>query len=136
MADDITDWTELREFKGVDLAASFVLSWHRDGHRLLIDMDLCLLPDHALYEPPRRDGQACIWPAALEFPHCDRIEAGGQSADEQTFGPFASRLGLGRISSLQRTGEGRYRLQGRFGSVQIDADRPILRLGTLHPAGT
>ena len=133
MADDITDWSELREFKAIDLTASYVLSWHRDGNSLLIDMDLCLLPEHALYEEPRRAGEACIWPAALEFPYCNRLIADSGEGDEKSFGALAERLGLGRISNLEKTREGRYRLRGRFGTVQINAERPILRLGTVHP---
>jgi len=44
MADDGTDWRDLREFKAVDLSKSFVLSWDTDSESLMIDLDLYLCP--------------------------------------------------------------------------------------------
>ena len=37
-------------------------------------------------------------------------------------------LDPGQIAGLRRTGEGRYEIYGKFGTVAILADRPLLRI--------
>jgi hypothetical protein len=128
MTDDVTDWRELREFKAVDLTESFVLSWSTDAESLLIDLDLYLCPDHAFYEKPRPAEKACFRPAFLEFPHCSGIASGADTENGQSVPDIAARLGLGAIEGLRRIGEGRYEIKGEFGQVEIDAERPLLRL--------
>lgn len=126
-AGDTTDWTGFREFKSVALTASYVLSWHCEGASLVVDLDLCLQPDHAFYEPPRRAGRPCIRPALLEFPECTRLAPAAAAADLPV-ARAASTMGLGRIAGFRRVGEGRYRLFGEFGTVTIESGRPLLRL--------
>jgi hypothetical protein len=53
MRENPTNWTELREFRAVDLLQSFVLSWHAESGSLQIDLDLYLCPEHAFFERPR-----------------------------------------------------------------------------------
>ena len=127
MSGDTTNWTELREFKAVDLAQSYVLSWHIDAGALLVDTDLYLLPEHALYEKPRPSEKACYRPAYIEFPYCTRVDAGGKGGDK-AITDAVRQLGSGRIAGFMRTGEGRYEMRGEFGTVAIDAGRPMLRL--------
>jgi hypothetical protein len=122
MTDDVTDWTQLREFKGVDITRSYVLSWNRESETLLIDLDLYLCPDHAFYEKPRPAEKACFRPALLEFPYVSEIRADGAAADP------AKDLQHGAIDGLRRVGDGRYEIFGEFGQVEVDADRPLLRL--------
>ena len=81
MASDTNDWRDLREFAGVELTASFVLSWEYSGGTLSIDVDLCLDPKHPFYETPRPSEGACIRPAMLEFPYCTSLAKDGASAD-------------------------------------------------------
>lgn len=128
MTDDVTDWTELREFKAVDLTKSFVLSWGTDSESLLIDLDLFLCPDHAFYEKPRPAEKACFRAALLEFPYCSAITFGTDAAIGQSVADIADSLGHGQIGGLRRVGEGRYEVTGEFGQVVIDAERPLLRL--------
>ncbi len=128
MTDDVTDWRELREFKAVDLTESFVLSWSTDAESLLIDLDLYLCPDHAFYEKPRPAEKACFRPAFLEFPNCSGIASRADTENGQSIPDIAARLGLGAIEGLRRIGEGRYEITGEFGQVEIDAERPLLRL--------
>ncbi len=126
---ETTDWTKLREFKAVDLTSSYVLSWQMTGHVLVIDLDLCLTAEHPFYVAPRRLRQDCIQPALLEFPHCDRLSS--DDAPSRTGGPasVARGIGLGRIHGLQLVDDGHYEMSGDFGTVQIQSERPILRLG-------
>ncbi|MEX0707745.1 MAG: hypothetical protein WD078_07235 [Woeseia sp.] len=126
---EITDWTRLREFKAVDLASSFVLSWQMSDHVLVIDLDLCLTPEHPFYVAPRRLRQDCILPAMLEFPHCSRLGDADEPAQSGDLAKIARGIGLGKIHGLQLIDDGHYEMSGDFGTVQIQSERPILRLG-------
>lgn len=121
----MVDWRRLREFADVDLEASFVLSWHADAESLVIDVDLCLGPEHAFYEKPRPAEKACIRAAFIEFPYCDEVA----TADRK--GPAAAVAGSlrhGAIRGFVVRDTGHYEISGDFGNVNIRAERPILRL--------
>lgn len=128
MTDDVTDWRELREFKAIDITKSFVLSWDNESESLLIDLDLFLCPDHAFYEEPRPAEKACFRPALLEFPYCSSITSDADSESGRPVPDIAANLEHGAIKGLRRIGEGRYEITGEFGRVEIDAQRPLLRL--------
>jgi hypothetical protein len=124
MTDATINWTELREFRAVDLIRSFVLSWEVDADSLLIDLDLSLLPEHAFYEKPRPAETACFRPAILEFPQfTESVDAGDGSEIDSIAG-----LPQGQIYGLQLIAEGAYELSGEFGTFRLFAGRPILRL--------
>jgi len=123
---DIVDWRKLREFADVDLTRSFVLSWHVESDTLLVDIDLFLTPDHPFYEKPRPAEKACIRPAVIEFPYCESLEADGVSG--QGLADIAGKVPHGPITSFRRLANGHYELCGEFGTVCVDAERPILRL--------
>jgi hypothetical protein len=128
VSDDTTHWTELLEFKAIDLTQSFILSWSIERGSLLVDVDLCLLPDHAFYEKPRPAEKACYRAALIDFPHC---EAAADSASSGRPTDSVRRLRPGKIEGLKRTGEGHYEICGDFGRVVIRADRPMVRLKSL-----
>lgn len=128
MNDDTTDWRALREFKAVDLTQSYVLAWSVNSGSLLIDVDLYLCPDHALYEEPRPAEKACFRPAFIDFPHC---ESATDSATRGYLADSVKKLRPGRLHGLIRTGEGHYEISGEFGTVSIRAERPMVRLKTL-----
>jgi len=119
-------WQKLREFADVDLAKSFVLSWHMESETLVIDIDLYLEPGHPFFEKPRPAEKVCIRPAWIEFPVCDDLHKGGDEGAEVV--EVAGVLGHGSISDLTVSGDGRYAISGEFGTVFINAERPILRL--------
>ena len=124
---DAIDWRSLREFANVDLTRSFVLSWHFEAETLFIDMDIHLLPDHPFYEKPRPAEKVCIRAALVEFPFCVDVCV-GESTGRDDISAFVSRLGHGAIAGLQRRGDGRYEIRGDFGTVTIEAERPVMRL--------
>ena len=127
MTDDTTDWRELREFAAVELTASFVLSWHMEAVSLMIDLDLYLCPAHPFFEKPRPSEKGCFRAAFLEFPACTKVHVAGKM-DQDPPNEMIQSLGPGRITGLRRTGEGRYEIYGKFGTVDISADRPLLRI--------
>ncbi len=127
MTEDTTDWTELREFAAVGLTQSFVLSWHQDAASLMLDLDLFLCPEHPFYEKPRPSEAACFRAAFLEFPACTRAQVVGKTA-HQPLTETIQTLANGLISGLRRSGDGRYEISGKFGTVEILAGRPLLRI--------
>lgn len=127
MSVDGTDWTELREFRNVDLTRSYLLSWSAEAGSLLADVDLYLCPEHPFYEKPRPAEKACYRPAYIEFPYCTALQRPGE-AEKARFPDALENLGAGRILTFMRTGEGQYEITGEFGKVQVEAERPMVRL--------
>ena len=125
-AADKVGWRQLREFADVDLTKSYVLSWHAEAEVPVIDTDVCLEPQHPFYEKPRPAEKMCIRPAYIEFPNCDELRLGGGRRGEVT--EIAGNIGHGVIADLCLLEDGRYAISGEFGTVSINAKRPILRL--------
>lgn len=92
-----------------------------------MDLDLFLTPEHPFYEKPRPAQKACIRPAVIEFPYCETITAENFSEDIG-LAAAARRIGHGAITGFRRRADGCYEINGEFGTVVIDAERPILRL--------
>ena len=128
-ANEKIGWQRLREFAGIDLTKSFVLSWHVEPDALVVDVDLYLEPDHPFYERPRPAEKVCIRPAAMEFPYCDALSL--NHAQPGDIIEIAGKIGHGAITDLSVVGDGRYEIRGDFGTVSISAERPILRLRSL-----
>ena len=121
-----TDWRQLREFADVDLTQSYVLSWHVESDSLIVEIDLFLMPEHPFYEAPRPAERACIRPAYIEFPVCEgMIPDGGMDGE---LADIAACLGHGAISGFHRCADARYEISGEFGTVLVDAERPLLKL--------
>ena len=127
MSDNETNWTEFREFATVDLEQSFVVAWGTEGESLMIDVDVVLRPEHKFYEEPRPAEGACFRQAVIEFPFCTQIAEQGIDDSDQVAEAIES-FKAGRIAGFRRTGKGRYVISGEFGSVEITAVRPLLRL--------
>jgi len=123
---DAIPWRQLREFAAVDLARSFVISWHSVGNSLVIDVDVLLEPEHPFYEKPRPAEKVCIRPASIEFPYCDALEADTVESSEVI--EIIRNLGQGAIADLHVLDDGQYEIEGDFGTVRIEAERPIFRL--------
>ena len=127
--DQTTEWRQLREFADVDLTRSYVLSWELQAGTLMIDIDLFLSPEHPFYEPPRPAEKVCIRPACIEFPVCEALGPEKPSGEDPA--EVAEKLGHGAISTFRRRADARYEISGEFGTVFVDAERPLLRLKEL-----
>lgn len=121
-----TEWTRLREFADVDLTRSYVLSWHVDADTLYVDVDVFLMPEHPFYEEPRPAEKVCIRPACIEFPVCEALGPDGGDGTELI--DTAGKLGHGVITGFRRLADARYEITGEFGTVFVEAERPLLRL--------
>ncbi len=123
---DKTGWQELREFADVDLTQSYVLSWQAERDTLLIDVDLYLEKGHPFFEQPRPAEKVCIRPALIEFPYVDECRFGDSPPVQLT--EIIKDVGTGAIEDLSVSGDGCYEIRGEFGTVWVNAERPILRL--------
>ena len=123
---DSTGWQDLREFADVDLARSFVLSWSTEGEALIVDIDLFLEPQHPFYEAPRPAEKVCIRPAVIEFPFFENLRLTGSASKQAS--EIINVLGHGAIEDLSVSGDGCYEIRGEFGTVSLQAERPLLRL--------
>lgn len=124
--DGNVEWQELREFADVDLLRSYVLSWHVELNTLFIDIDLFLTPEHPFYEKPRPAEKVCIRPACIEFPFCEAFGPAGQDDGEPV--EIAGNLGHGAITGFRQLSDARYEITGEFGTVFVNAERPLLKL--------
>ncbi len=122
-----TDWSDLREFKNVDLTRSFILSWEDEGGSLQADVDLFLCPEHAFYEKPRPAEKACFRPACIEFPWCTAAHLEGEGS-HSSYPHSLKDLRSGQIRAFARIGEGQYEISGDFGYVRVESGRPMVRL--------
>lgn len=127
MANDV-DWRQLREFQDIELTRSFVLAWQVDAGTLKIEVDLQLENSHPFYEEPRPAERVCIRPATIEFPYLTSLRA--PNSDAADAAAVAQALPLGAIRGLRRVHDGPYEFDGEFGTVTIDAERPIIRFRT------
>ena len=121
-----TDWRQLSVFAAVDLDQSYIISWQIESATLMIDVDLFLTADHPSYEVPRPAEKVCIRSAIIEFPYCEEVTAEGDTSSSVT--ELVEGLGHGAIEGLRRHQDGRYEINGRFGTVFIAGERPLLRL--------
>jgi len=120
------DWRELREFAAVDIDKSFIISWHLEAGSLMIDVDLFLTVEHPSYEEPRPAEKVCIRTAIIEFPYCEKVSVEDDKSFSMT--DLVEDLGHGVIEGLRRHADGRYEINGEFGTVFIAAERPLVRL--------
>jgi hypothetical protein len=119
-------WRQLREFADVDLTKSFILSWHTEGETLVIEIDLYLEAEHPFYEKPRPAEKFCIRPARIEFPYCEELRSDAVEGEEVA--EITEKISHGAISDLTVLDDGRYAINGEFGTVSVVAERPILKL--------
>ena len=124
--EDATSWRDLREFRGVDLAESYVLSWGFDRGSLVVELDILLLPEHPFYERPRPAERVCIRAATLEFPHCCSVRYGERELVDAAAELAA--IDTGKLANLRVYAEGVYEIEGRFGRITLQAQRPVLML--------
>jgi len=125
---DPADWRQLREFRGVDMEASYIVGWHYESGLLSIDMDILLTPEHPFYEKPRPSQKGCIRAAVIEFPYCRSISRtdGEQGSTEGE--AIVAALEHGAVRSFCVYDDGVYEIAGAFGQVVVEAERPVMRL--------
>lgn len=105
-----------------------MLSWVLTGDTLRLEVDLVLLPMHALYEKPRPSQTSCMRAAVIEFPVIEALTIDGEAKADVLPGKVFSALQPGLLQSMIVKDEGHYVLDGEFGTVAFQSERPVLRI--------
>lgn len=107
-------------FDGVLTTDTFVLGWHKDGDRLVFEVEASLLPSHPEYRPPGPGEWTCYRAARLVF---DGVSATDGLPSSAVTPPYADTDGSRDFGSLNElaTEPGVYRLDTDFGIVRIHA---------------
>lgn len=116
------DWTELSEFKGIDLNDSFVLSWNQTSDKVEINIEASIWPQSAYYIKPKSNEHTCYRRATLIISGV--IEVSGllpMDAVKPTIDPDGTE-DYGNIDSLTQIPSG-YSIAGEFGLVQISGGK-------------
>ena len=112
------DWTELEQFRGIDLNDSFILGWRLEGRRIIFELEASLWPESEYYIPPKQGEYTCYRRATLSFKNViectglPSMESAPKSADA------AGEIDFGNIDSLQIL-DGGFSVSGDFGTVSI-----------------
>ncbi len=122
-----SNWTQLREFDGVDLSESYVLGWQLAPAELVFQLDvaLTLTPEHRLYASPRAGERTCWVRGALHFAEPSFV----QGLREPSIVPGATDAtgarDYGNIDGLSwADGEGH--VFGEFGDVTFHSSPPYI----------
>jgi hypothetical protein len=104
---------------------SYVLAITARPGRVVISLDLVLTPQHPEYRPPAPGEQHCYRRAELVFEGVRQLW--WRSSNAPPASDASGELDLGNIDSFT-VGENRYHLEGDWGSMDVDAAHPSIRL--------
>lgn len=123
------DWTQLSEFKGIDLNDSFVLNWHQTSDKVEINLEASIWPQSAYYIKPKINEHTCYRGATLTI--LGAIEVTGLLSMDSVK-PMIDPDGAedyGNVDSLTQTSNG-YSIAGEFGLVQISGGKLEFKINT------
>jgi len=112
------NWKELKEFSGIDLNDSFVLSWNHDCNNLVFELVASIWPDSKHYEQPKNNEYTCYKPAKLSFNNFVVLSGLLEMSDVTPFTDADNEKDYGNIDSLVSNDSG-YTVEGEFGEVSI-----------------
>ena len=119
----------MKEFEGIDLNDSFVLSWEQIGNHIIFNLEASIWPESKHYSMPKPDEYTCYKPARLVFGGVSDVS--GLSAMENTRSTFDpdNEVDYGNIDDLVKTSEG-FLVYGDFGEVVITGGSMRFEIGT------
>lgn len=131
-------WRHMPEFAGVDLEDSRILGWRSEPGRLVIELQVRLLPEHPDYaaplfdsDPSRGAGSSCDRPARLVFDevaHVDGLHPPMSAfLDEQDAAPR-----LDTLAWLRREDDGSYQFDATWGTIRVYSATIRLDLDAPH----
>lgn len=112
------DWTELSEFKGIDLYDSFVLSWEHTSNKIVFNLEVSIWPQSTFYSKPEPNEHTCYRKASLSFTGIKEING---LLPIETVKPTIDPDGTsdyGTIEAFAQVING-YSITGEFGVVKI-----------------
>lgn len=112
------EWTELSDFKGIDLNDSFVLGWEQSTDKLEFSLEASIWPQSTYYITPKQNEHTCYRKATLTFSSIDEVNGlRSMESVKPTIDPDGT-SDYGNIDSLIQNSNG-YSIVGEFGSVKI-----------------
>lgn len=115
---------DLAAFRDTYLEDSFVLSVTEDADRLVIGVELVLLPGHPLYREPK-PGEVRWWePASIVFAPVTAVRW-VRRTDTVIHDPDGS-VDLGGLDGIVQTGPAEWRVEGTFGVVVVASPQPVV----------
>jgi hypothetical protein len=120
-----SDWTQLREFDGVDLSESYVLGWQLTPAGLAFELDVALTPDHPSYRPPRADERMCWVRGWLRFPAAASVQGLQDQSSVVGATDATGARDYGNIDALSWA-DGQAHVVGEFGDVTLHSSRPYV----------
>ena len=123
------DWTELSEFKGIDLNDSFVLSWEQTSDKIVFNLEASIWPQSPHYSKPEPNEHTCYRKASLSFTGIKEIN-GLQPIEtvKPTIDPDGT-SDYGTIELLTQYSNG-YSIVGEFGAVKITGGQLEFKIHT------
>jgi hypothetical protein len=119
-----TYW-ELPGLQDVYLEDSWVLDVIANPGTVTVELDVVLRETHPFYERPRPGEQYCFRRGGLVFPHVIEVHWTRQGAPAAK--DASGERDYGSIDQLESV-DGRFRLSGDFGDLEIVSAKPLLRL--------
>lgn len=113
-------------FSGYYLEDSYVLSIRESDGSLVFELEAVLTPSHPEYRSPPPTEQHCYRNAKLAFEDVQRVE--WQRRSRNTFVDAQGEKDLGNIDSFVIFPDGRYKLAGDWGQVEVQANVACLSL--------
>jgi hypothetical protein len=126
-----TPWREMPEFAGIDLEDSRIIGWRTEHGRLVVDLELRLLPDHPAYTPPLFGEPGCDRPAQLVFDTVRKVD--GLHPPLSAF--TDDRDGPPRVDTLawlRREDDGSFHFDAVWGTIRVHAEALRLDLEEVH----
>jgi len=112
------NWTEFKQFDGIDLNDSFVIDWCLVKDNLVLNIEASIWPQSSYYTKPKKDEFTCYRNAKISFVGVKNIEGLLPiKSVKPTIDPDGS-SDYGNIDSLIKTKVG-FCLSGEFGAVKI-----------------
>ena len=123
------DWTDISDFKGIDLNDSFVLSWNQTSDKVEINLEASIWPQSAYYIKPKSGEHTCYRRATLTI--FGAVEVTGllpMDAVKPTVDPDGTE-DYGTIDSLTQNSTG-YSIFGEFGLMHISGGKLAFTINT------
>lgn len=113
------DWKEMKEFAGIDLNDSFVLSWNYGKQNILIELEASVWPESKHYKALKCGEYTCYRKAIIEVTNAKSVEGMlKQESAEPIIDPDGSE-DYGNIDSLSVI-NGCFNITGAFGNVSVE----------------
>jgi hypothetical protein len=112
-------WTEMDEFRCVDLQDTFIYSWAVADGALTFEVLVSLWPGHPRYEEPANSHYTCFRKGSLKFFELASIDGLAKMTEVSQSLDLDGTVDYGCFYFLGYDGNERYVVSGDFGEVKL-----------------